>query len=122
MTKINFRRVAWIGLAITLVAPTFAADRSNNVVIEHVTLIDGTGRPPRADTTVVVENGVFTRIDDSKIAKRSAATVIDGRGKFLIPGMMDMHIHLLGAGAWRDSSAQSERPVDYDVEIGRAHV
>jgi hypothetical protein len=68
MTNINFRRVAWIGLAITLVAPTFAADRSNNVVIEHVTLIDGTGGPPRTDTTVVVENGVFTRIDDSKIA------------------------------------------------------
>ena len=117
MTKINFRRVAWIGLAITLVAPIFAADRSNNVVIEHVTLIDGTGRPPRADTTVVVENGVFTRIDDSKIAKRSAATVVDGRGKFLIPGMMDMHIHLLGAGAWKDSSAQSERPIDYDVGL-----
>ena len=117
MTKINFRRLAWIGLAIALVAPIFAADRSNAVVIEHVTLIDGTGRPPRTDATVVIENGVFTRIADSGVRRPSGAAVVDGRGKFLIPGMMDMHIHLLGAGAWRDSSAQSERPVDYDVGL-----
>lgn len=91
------------------------------VVIENVTLIDGTGSAPVADATVVLDNGVIARIATGATArtlrKPRGATVVDARGKFLIPGMMDMHIHLLGGGAWRDSSAQSDKPVDPDTGL-----
>lgn len=98
-----------------------AAESATALVIENVTLIDGTGKQPVAAATVVVENGVFTRIsagDSARSIRRPrGATILDGRGKFLIPGMMDMHIHLLGGGAWRDSSAQSDKPVDPDTGL-----
>jgi len=91
------------------------------VVIKNVTLIDGTGGAPVADTTVVVENGVFVRIATGETARTLRpprhAKIIDAHGKFLIPGLMDMHIHLLGGGAWRDSSAQSDKPVDPDTGL-----
>ncbi|MBX2805171.1 MAG: amidohydrolase family protein [Hyphomicrobiales bacterium] len=69
-----------------------------DLVIENVTVIDGTGRPPK--------EGVSVTITDNRIAdiRRGGDTVsvddnvrrIDGAGKFLIPGLMDMHIHLKG--------------------------
>lgn len=107
----------FVAFAVVISAPISGAGRSSSVVIEHVALVDGTGRPTRADMTVVVEDGIFTQIGGADIRKPAGVPTIDGRGKFLIPGMMDMHIHLLGAGAWRDSSAQSARAVDYDVGL-----
>jgi imidazolonepropionase-like amidohydrolase len=62
-------------------------------VISHITVIDGTGRPPLQDQTVVVEGNRIARV--ASAAKVPAgATVIDGRGKFMIPGLWDMHTHL----------------------------
>ncbi len=46
--------------------------------------------------TVVIENGVITQIGDTKKVKLAKNVVlIDGEGKFLIPGLVDMHTHLL---------------------------
>ena len=47
------------------------------------------------DWTVVVEEGVITALglDDSIVAP-DGAEVIDGRGKTLLPGLIDMHVHL----------------------------
>ena len=48
--------------------------------------------------TVVVDGERITRLTPSAIAGAPTGTVIDGRGKYLIPGLMDVHIHLAG---WR---------------------
>lgn len=102
-------------------AASTAPGSTATLIIENVTLIDGTGSPPVAAATVMIENGVFTHIsagEGSRSVRRPrGARVIDGRGQFLIPGMMDMHIHLLGGGAWRDSSAQSDKAVDPETGL-----
>jgi imidazolonepropionase-like amidohydrolase len=70
------------------------------LVFRHVTVIDGTGRGPQSDQTVVIAGGRITALgpaDRVKIDK--AANVIDARGKFLIPGLWDMHVHLAGVNA-----------------------
>ena len=69
--------------------------RAGNIVIEHVTLIDGT-HAPRPDMTVAVEGTRIGVITPSAIAHGLKGRRIDGRGKYLIPGLMDVHIHLRG--------------------------
>ena len=63
--------------------------------IEHVTLIDGAGHAPQADMTVTVDGDKITSVGPSALAKPKGH-VIDGRGKYLMPGLMDVHIHLHG--------------------------
>jgi imidazolonepropionase-like amidohydrolase len=65
-------------------------------VIDHVTLIDGTGRAPRADMAVEIDGGQFVAIEPAAFATTWPGRRIDGRGRFLIPGLMDVHIHLAG--------------------------
>jgi imidazolonepropionase-like amidohydrolase len=60
-------------------------------------VIDATGAPPRPGTTVVVQDGRITAVGpDGSIRLPDEATVIDATGKFLIPGLWDMHLHLRG--------------------------
>jgi imidazolonepropionase-like amidohydrolase len=76
---------------------------SSTVVIEDVTLIDATGAPAQPHRTVVVRGNRIERIYDSHHAGLSTAVQsnvrIDGKGKFLIPGLWDMHVHMV-FGNW----------------------
>ncbi len=48
-----------------------------------------------ADQTVIVRNGVIETIGNSKqVIVPDSALVVDGRGKYLMPGLVDMHIHI----------------------------
>jgi len=47
--------------------------------------------------TVLIRDGIIVKIG-SKVKVPKDAQIIDGRGKYLIPGLMDMHTHLLSDG------------------------
>lgn len=65
------------------------------VVIRDVTVIDGTGAAPRSNMSVVVEGRRIAAIGKADSVRYSpSAKVIDGTGKYLIPGLWDMHVHL----------------------------
>lgn len=66
------------------------------IVIEHVTLIDGTGRAAKADSCVLVEADKIARVASCPVEAPAGARRIEGTGKFLIPGLMDVHVHLRG--------------------------
>ncbi len=67
---------------------------SQPVVIQRVTVIDATGRPAQPDTTVVIVGGRIAKVGPwKKIKVPKNAQVVDGAGKFLIPGLWDMHVH-----------------------------
>ncbi|MBS0332288.1 MAG: amidohydrolase family protein, partial [Proteobacteria bacterium] len=72
------------------------AARAGSYAIEHVTLIDGLGHAPQRDMTVEVDGDRIVAITPSVLAKSPKGKVIDGRGKYLMPGLMDVHIHLHG--------------------------
>lgn len=100
------RRVLLVLLfsAALLVSGSAAKAQSNSqsnskIAIEHVTLIDGTGRPAIPDATVIIEGDRIMRVSRTPIEIPAGAQKIDGRGKYLIPGMMDVHIHLNGGMA-----------------------
>ena len=61
------------------------------------------------DQTVIVRDGVITEIGDAKrIRIPVGAQRIDSKGKFLIPGLSDMHVHLFTDDEFPDSFAEDE--------------
>ncbi len=64
------------------------------IAFAHATVIDMTGAAARPDMTVVIVGDRITEIGKSdKIKPPKDALVVDARGKFLIPGLWDMHVH-----------------------------
>lgn len=64
-------------------------------VITHVTLIDATGARPIPDATVVIVGDRIKEIGASQSVKApKEAQRLDASGKFLIPGLWDMHAHI----------------------------
>jgi imidazolonepropionase-like amidohydrolase len=58
------------------------------------TLIDGTGAAPVADSAVVIHNGSIAAAGPrAKVRIPKGAHVVDAKGKFLLPGLWDMHAH-----------------------------
>lgn len=86
-----------------------ASARPDAFTFRHVTLIDGLGGPPRPDRTVVVADGRVASITPTSPNDRRRGAVIDGRGRFLLPGLIDAHIHLSGPLRIRTGSIESRR-------------
>jgi imidazolonepropionase-like amidohydrolase len=62
------------------------------IVIENITLIDAKNGI-RNGQTVSIENGVIQSIGSAKLDMENSQ-IIDGEGKYLIPGLWDAHVHL----------------------------
>ena len=67
------------------------------MVLKNGTVIDGTGAAPISGATVVVDGGRIEAIGPSAEVGREAdadGKAIDCSGKFIMPGMIDAHVHL----------------------------
>jgi amidohydrolase family protein len=84
--------------ALTCVFLGACAKKEEALAITHVTVIDGTGAPAQPDMTVLIERGRITAVTPSSSANIPWRTpILDVRGKYLIPGLADMHVHLTAA-------------------------
>ena len=96
------RLLALVLAATQWIAAVHAAVPPKQVVaITDVTVIDvrqDRGSRPR---TVIVEDGRITAIGASGDRIPEGAQRIDGRGRFLIPGLVDMHVHLFNLSSHR---------------------
>lgn len=81
-------------IAVLPLTDLFAAE--GDLLITNVTLIDGTGAEPLPGASVLVQNNRIALVSPGKLRTPSGATVIDGSGKYLLPGLIDTHIHLAG--------------------------
>lgn len=60
----------------------------------HATVIDTTGGPSQPDQTVVIRGGRIVTVGRyHDVPLPQGMTVIDSTGKFVIPGLCDMHVH-----------------------------
>lgn len=65
------------------------------LAITHATLFDGSGGPPLPDANVVIEGSRFLRVGPApQTPVPDGAQVLDGRGRFLMPGLVEMHGHI----------------------------
>ena len=105
-------RRSWVLAALAILAVTSSLGAQAKVLaIRGVTLVDGTGRAPVAGVTVVIEGN---RIRDvgTTVQAPAGATVIDGSGKFLIPGLIDAHIHLRGGRGGGSTRSAADREAE----------
>ncbi len=69
---------------------------AHGMVLHRATVIDGTGAPPRANADVIIRDGKIVDVVSADAARHpTGAYVVDASGKFVIPGLVDMHAHLL---------------------------
>jgi imidazolonepropionase-like amidohydrolase len=86
-------------LAAIFVAFSCASAPPPSLAITHVTVIDATGGPAAPDMTVFIADERIAAVGPSSSVSTPRTTkTIDASGKFLIPGLVDMHVHLTGAG------------------------
>jgi imidazolonepropionase-like amidohydrolase len=82
------------------------------IVFRNITLIDGTGREPLVNATVAVRDGKIIYAGKAKHWQPSYEEDVinlDYGGKYLLPGLIDTHVHLSGSGE-PDSQFKTDDP------------
>lgn len=65
-----------------------------DLAITGAAVIDGTGDAPRTGITILIRDGrIVAVVPDNRAAVPAGATVIDATGKYVIPGVVDLHAH-----------------------------
>jgi len=88
----------WILFSFLWCSLAAFAQKDSSLALTHTTVIDCTGARAQPNSTVVVAHGHIAAVGPSDAIKIPAGTrVVDATGKFLIPGLWDMHGHLTDA-------------------------
>ena len=82
-----------VGPAVATAQPA-PAGSGGHYVIHAGTLLDRPGRAPRRNASVVVRNGRIESVQDGFVAVPEGAQLIDLRDRFVLPGLIDSHVHL----------------------------
>ncbi|MGN6821037.1 MAG: amidohydrolase family protein [Sphingomonas sp.] len=93
----SIRRGGKYGAALAALSLGLSPAMADSYAIRDVTVIDGTGRPGVAHRTVLIDGERIVAIGGARLPI-GKARIIDGRGKYLMPGMIDAHIHLRDTG------------------------
>jgi imidazolonepropionase-like amidohydrolase len=84
---------------------TLAENDSILLILEGATLIDGTGAPPRPNTMIVINGSKIVYVSNNNTSYNYTAyhhlaptstNLIDLTGKYIMPGLFDMHAHIAG--------------------------
>jgi imidazolonepropionase-like amidohydrolase len=87
---------ALVGAALALAqAPLAAEEPMGEIVFRDVRVFDGTSDTLSGPTTVVVRGNTIAAIGEAARPATGEATVIEGRGRTLMPGMIDNHVHMM---------------------------
>lgn len=111
--KRNFQSM----IIAVLLVPAIA--QAQDITIYGVTLIDGTAGNPVVDAWVSVEGA---RIQDVGTGEAPQAPImIDGTGKYLIPGLIDAHVHIGGGRIRGEGNLADEISARRDAAVPGLH-
>jgi imidazolonepropionase-like amidohydrolase len=104
MTQVPLSVAAALLAVVSCTAATSAPSRTateQQIVISNVNVIPMTSDTVLRNRTVVMQGGVVVDITErASLPRRGSSTVlIDGRGGYLAPGLMDLHVHLYDPGS-----------------------
>ena len=85
----------------------------SETVIYSSSYIDVNSGTIKYDYSITINNNIITSIDKGYIDINDDDVLIDLRGKTLMPGLMDMHVHF-----GQEYKSKSERPVKVERETG----
>jgi imidazolonepropionase-like amidohydrolase len=105
----------WLGLLVSSCAESgasqFVRSDGSPQVLTHVRVIDGTGAPAKDDQTVVIQQGRIAEVTDGAHKPiPQGESVVDLRGRTVMPGLVGMHEHLFYQAAQGTSSDVSRFP------------
>jgi len=88
--------LAFISISAWLLAsPHVVAQSTEHVTVIHAgQLLDKPGSTPRGPSSVVIRNGKIAEVLTGYQLGPAGATVIDLKDKFVLPGLIDSHVHL----------------------------
>ena len=92
----NFQQLLFSSICLVFVlSATAQIDKTpKQIVVTHVTVINPGTSSVQPDTTVVITGNRIAAVSSGAgFQPPKNAIVIDGRGKYLIPGLWDMHVH-----------------------------
>ena len=84
--------------AAPVLAQRPAASPASMTVIHAGALLDKPGQKPRGNATVFVENGKISDVRDGFADAPAGARIVDLKDQFVMPGLIDMHVHLYSEG------------------------
>jgi imidazolonepropionase-like amidohydrolase len=89
------------------------------VYIHAGALLDRPGQAPRGAATIIVRNGRIEAVRDGLVAPESGAKLVDLSKQFVLPGLIDMHVHMLNDDdKMRARLEQNNRDVEDNLLIG----
>ena len=83
-----------LGLAAPVRAQTPAPSAPAEIVIHAGKLLDRPGKEPRREATVIIREGKIAAVQDGFAKVPEGAMLIDLRDRFVLPGLIDCHVHL----------------------------
>lgn len=86
------------------------AEAVSRLLINDAMVIYGSGRPPFGPMDILIEQGDIVRIAPS-ISRSLADAVIDAQGKYVMPGLVNTHMH------WHDERAGMAQPIQYERNL-----
>lgn len=99
-TVINFLVVATFSISL-MSCPSRGDDAisiAQGTVVQNVTIVNTRDGSLMSGMTVIIDNGKIQRIISAKaVSVSGSALSIDGTGKYMVPGFLDMHTHAMGA-------------------------
>ena len=92
------RKSLWLAVGlVVLCSCRVAGAQEKPIVILHARMIDGLGGPPIEDAAVILQGNKIAYAGPASGAKvPQGAQIIDAKGKTVMPGLADMHVHLQG--------------------------
>jgi imidazolonepropionase-like amidohydrolase len=94
--RMNLGTLAYVALIVLASGSAIAQEPAPKpLLIRDVTVIDCAGHEAQQNMSVLISNGFIVAIGPaSKIKATQDTEVLDGHGKYLIPGLWNMHVHL----------------------------
>lgn len=89
------------GAALLAVGPAVAPAQPAPLVLTNARLVDGVGGLRPGLATVTVRGRLVERIDPAGVAPAAGARVVDLGGRYLLPGLIDAHTHIVSLAAAR---------------------
>jgi Amidohydrolase family len=117
---------AWIFLVSTLVftEPAWTQD-ANRTWVTDVTIISPENLAHIERGSILIENGRIAKIHRGGTpAKTAGATVVPGKGQFLIPGLIDSHVHLASVPGMSFDQTHSVAAIlpEYYAQLPRSYL
>lgn len=105
----NIKHIAFKTLLLSALvsSPAYAAD----LIIKNATVFDGTGSDLIKNANVIIEDGKVKAIETGR-SKEKADQIIDAKGKTVMPGIINSHLHLF----WNMYDLPPKMPASNDSE------